>query len=221
LRGFFTSQTYTVRTDLHERLHLPRYIAFCGVPKSGKSLAQEILLENYGVQPVDDGAILREFAMKNLGATYDQVHTQEGKASLAFWPNGDPMIDARNGEHMTWRRVLGLLGNQLEAMFGKYVMPMTACARVAKQPGPFSFGSVRRDQGAYYQHNGGIIIEIVNPLAQADRQRVRRIRRLDRATTSSERRAGPRLQSCQRPARPRGEDPPDRARVHDRQGRLT
>lgn len=145
---------------------LPRYIAFCGIPKSGKSLAQEILLENYGVKPVDDGAILREFAMQNLGATRDQVHTQEGKASLAFWPNGDPMIDARDGAHMTWRRVLGLLGNQLEAMFGKYVMPMTACARVSREAGPFSFGSVRRDQGRYYQDNGGVIIEIVNPLAQ-------------------------------------------------------
>lgn len=143
----------------------PRYIAFCGVPKSGKSLAQQILLENYAIQPVDDGAILREFAMKNLGATYDQVHSQEGKASLAFWPNGDPMIDARNGEHLTWRRVLGLLGNQLEAMFGKFVMSMTACARLGKQTGSFSFGSVRRDQGAYYQQNDGIIIEIVNPLA--------------------------------------------------------
>ncbi len=145
---------------------LPRYIAFCGVPKSGKSLAQEILLANYNVQPVDDGAILREFAMQNLGATHDQVHTQEGKISLAFWPNGDPMLDARNSEHMTWRRVLGLLGNQYEAMFGKYVMPMTACARIAPLPGPFSFGSVRRDQGQYYKNNGGIIIEIVNPLAK-------------------------------------------------------
>lgn len=144
----------------------PRYLAFCGVPKSGKSLAQEILLQNYNVQPVDDGAILREFAMKNLGASYNDVHTQEGKVSLAFWPNGEPMTDARNGEHLTWRRVLGLLGNQLEAMFGKYVMPMTACARIASLPGPFSFGSVRRDQGRYYQDNGGIIIEIVNPLAQ-------------------------------------------------------
>lgn len=145
--------------------HLPRYIAFCGVPKSGKSLAQEILLDAYQVKPVDDGAILREFAMQNLGATHDQVHTQEGKASLAYWPNGDPMVDVRDGAHMTWRRVLGLLGNQYEAMFGKYVMPMTACARIAKENGSFSFGSVRRDQGAYYQRNGGIIVEIRNPLA--------------------------------------------------------
>lgn len=145
---------------------LPRYIAFCGVPKSGKSLAQELLQANYGVTPVDDGAILREFAMNYLGASHADTHTQEGKASPAHWPNGDPIIDVRTGEHMTWRRVLGLLGNQLEAMFGKYVMPMTACARVAREPGPFSFGSVRRDQGRYYQQNGGIIIEIVNPLAK-------------------------------------------------------
>ncbi len=144
---------------------LPRYIAFCGVPKSGKSLAQDILRDSYGVEPIDDGAILREFAMQNLGASHDQVHTQEGKVSPAFWPNGDPMLDDRTGEHMTWRRVLGLLGNQYEAMFGKFVMPMTACARIANLPGPFSFGSVRRDQGMYYKNNGGIIIEIVNPQA--------------------------------------------------------
>lgn len=145
--------------------NLPRYIAFCGVPKSGKSLAQEIMLRNYAVQQVDDGAILREFAIKNLGATHDQVHTQAGKASFACWPNGDKIIDDRTGEWLTWRRVLGLLGNQLEAMFGKYVMPMTACARVAALPGPFSFGSVRRDQGMYYKNNGGIIIEVVNAMA--------------------------------------------------------
>lgn len=144
---------------------LPRYIALCGIPKSGKSLVQEILLENYGVTPIDDGAILREFAMQNLGAKHHDVYTQEGKASPAFWPNGDPMIYAPNGEHMTWRRVLGLLGNHLEDMFGKHVMPMTACARIGDTPGPFSFGSVRRDQGTYYQANGGIVIGIDNPLA--------------------------------------------------------
>lgn len=143
----------------------PRYVAFCGVPKSGKSLAQEILLDNYGIEPIDDGAILREFAMKYLGATRDQVYTQEGKVSPAHWPNGDPMMNAQTGEHMTWRRVLGLLGNQLEAMFGKYVMPMTACAQLDGLPGPFSFGSVRRDQGMYYKNNGGIIVEIINPQA--------------------------------------------------------
>jgi len=144
---------------------LPRYIAICGNPKSGKSLVQEILRDRYAVQPVDDGAILRECAMKNLGATHAQVHTQEGKASLACWPNGDLMIDARTGEHMSWRRVLGLLGNQLEDMFGKHVMPMTACARIATLTGSFSFGSVRRDQGSYYQQRGGIVIGIENPLA--------------------------------------------------------
>jgi hypothetical protein len=147
-------------------MKLPRFIAFCGIPKAGKSLAQEILLQNYGVQPVDDGAILREFAMKNLGASHHDVHTQEGKVSLAYLPTGDAIVDVRTGEHLSWRRVLGLLGNQLEAMFGPYVMPMTAAARCGNLPGPFSFGSVRRDQGRYYQQHGGIIIEIYNPLAE-------------------------------------------------------
>jgi hypothetical protein len=144
---------------------LPRFIALCGKPKAGKSLVQEILRDKFGVTIVDDGAILREFAMQYLGATRDMVYTQEGKVSLAFWPNGDPMLDDRTGEHMTWRRVLGLLGNQLEAMFGKHVMPMTACARIANQAGPFSFGSVRRDQGTFYQRQGGVIVEIDNPAA--------------------------------------------------------
>ncbi|MCK1543400.1 hypothetical protein IVB12_15900 [Bradyrhizobium sp. 179] len=151
---------------MRSRLNLPVYIAFCGIPKSGKSLVQEILLQNYGVQPVDDGAILREIAIKHFGASQAQVETQEGKATLAHWPNGDAMIDVATGQHMTWRQVLGQLGNRLESLFGKYVMPMTACARLGNQPGPFSFGSVRRDQGRYYQQHGGIIVEIVNPQAQ-------------------------------------------------------
>lgn len=43
---------------------LPRYIALCGHPRSGKSEVQKILKDHYNVTPVDDGAILRETAMK-------------------------------------------------------------------------------------------------------------------------------------------------------------
>lgn len=149
---------------------LPRYIALCGNPKSGKSLAQEILQKNYDVTPVDDGFILRDTAMRYFGAKESDVCTQEGKASLAYWPDGTPMLNERDvldpndKEHMTWRRVLGLLGEQLESLIGPYVMPMTACATL-QGPGPFSFGSVRRSQGAYFKARGGLVLGIRNPLA--------------------------------------------------------
>lgn len=143
-------------------LHLPRLIALCGNPKCGKSLFQEILLQNYNVQPVDDGFVLRDTAMRHFGAKPPQVETQEGKASLAYWPNGDAIVDDATGQHMTWRQVLGQLGNRLENMLGPYVMPMTACARLSG-PGPFSFGSVRKTQGGYYKQHGGLIIGIENP----------------------------------------------------------
>jgi hypothetical protein len=146
-------------------MQLPRYIGLCGNPKAGKSLVQDILQERYGVKPVDDGAILREIAMTYLGAKKSDVYTQEGKASLAFWPNGDPHLDHRTGKHMNWRQVLGELGSQLEALFGDFVMARTACARLVDQHGSFSFGSVRKNQGGYYKNNGGIILEIINPLA--------------------------------------------------------
>jgi hypothetical protein len=149
---------------MHNRIALPRYIAICGNPKSGKSLLQEILLRNYCVQPVDDGFVLRDTAMRHFGATHDQVHTQEGKASLAYWPNGDPILNEETGAHMLWRQVLGELGKKLELLLGEFVMPMTACSRLTG-PGPFSFGSVRKTQGHYFKKHGGVIIELDNPLA--------------------------------------------------------
>lgn len=146
------------------RPKLPRYIAICGNPKSGKSLVQEILKDNYGVEPVDDGLVLRDLAMRHFGAKRDDVFTQEGKARLAFWPNGDPMIDDRTGEHMDWRKVLGRAGAQLEDMFGPYVMPMCATSRLDPL-GHYSFGSVRKTQGGYFLKHGGVVIGIDNPLA--------------------------------------------------------
>jgi hypothetical protein len=144
---------------------LPRFIALCGHPKSGKSLAQEILLTHYGVTPVDDGFVLRDLAMRHFGAKPDDVNTQEGKAKLAYWPDGAPIIDARTGEHMTWRIVLGRAGEMLETLMGEFVMPMTAAAGLVG-PGPFSFGSVRKTQGHYFQQRGGLIIGINNPQAK-------------------------------------------------------
>jgi hypothetical protein len=145
-------------------LNLPRYIALCGNPKCGKSLVQEIMLANYSIQPVDDGFVLRDTAIRHFGATHDQVHTQEGKASLAYWPNGDPIRNKETAAHMIWRQVLGELGKKLELLLGEFVMPMTACARLTG-PGPFSFGSVRKTQGHYFKKHAGLVIEIDNPLA--------------------------------------------------------
>lgn len=146
-------------------IDLPRFIAICGNPKSGKSLAQELLEQNYSVQPVDDGFVLRQFAMMHMGATHDQVYTQEGKASLAYWPNGDPILDDRDGTHMNWRNVLGRLGKQLEDMFGEYVMPMLATAALPRD-GNYSFGSVRKTQGGYFKGFGGVVIGLRNPDAK-------------------------------------------------------
>jgi hypothetical protein len=86
---------------------LPRFIALCGHPKSGKSLVQEFLTTNFNVQAVDDGGPLRKISIDYLGLTWDQVHTQEGKAEY---------IEVL-GERWQVREILGELGNRLEAMF--------------------------------------------------------------------------------------------------------
>src|SRR4051812_40419106 len=102
---------------MSDDMRLPQLIALCGHPKSGKSLVQKILLERFDVQPVDDGRALRKFAVDNLGPTWDQVLTQEGKASH---------IELL-GRRWQVREILGELGNRFEAMFGKDVMPFMAC----------------------------------------------------------------------------------------------
>lgn len=134
---------------------LPRFIALCGHPKAGKSTVQEILHQNFNVIPVDDGGPLRKIAMEYLGCTYDQVYTQPGKLEYV------DILDR------SWqvRKILGELGNAFEEKFGGDVIPLMVCNSL-KTPGPFSFGSVRREQGAYYKERGGVVIGIVNPLAE-------------------------------------------------------
>lgn len=132
----------------------PRFIGLCGNPKSGKSLAQEILCKDLNYLPIDDGHVLREFAVKYLGLSWDDVQTQEGKKRVTA-------ILGKEWEH---RILLGELGNHLEAMFGDHIMPFIA-TRNLYPTARYSFGSVRKNQGHFFRQNDGIIIEIMNPLA--------------------------------------------------------
>lgn len=132
----------------------PRFIALCGNPTSGKSTAQEILSKDLNYLPIDDGHVLREFAVNKLGLSWDDVQTIDGKL--------------RETEILgkTWqnRKLLGELGNVLEGMFGEHIMPFIATRNL--YPNAFySFGSVRKTQGQFFRANGGVVIEIVNPLA--------------------------------------------------------
>lgn len=133
---------------------LPRYIGLCGNPKAGKSEVQRILDKLYGYQPVDDGYVLREFAVNKLGLTWDDVQTQDGKARFTE-------ILGKNWQH---RDILGTLGNHLEEMFGEEIMPFIACNTLPKA-GIYSFGSVRKTQGAFYRRVGGKVLEIRAPWA--------------------------------------------------------
>ena len=147
---------------------LPRYIGICGHPTAGKSLVQSILRREFDVQPIDDGYNLRDYAIRHMGASPEDVQTQEGKLRPAYI-NGEPVIDARTGEHMTWRLVLGRLGNHLEALFGTWHMPQAAMLRADAMFGPyksFSFGSVRKDQGWAYKKKDGVILGVDAPWAE-------------------------------------------------------
>lgn len=132
----------------------PQFIALCGYPNSGKSTVQQILSEQYGVQPVDDGAFLRQAAMDWFKLTHSDTHTQEGKAKYTdicgkAWQNRD---------------VLGTLGNILESTFGDQVVPLITLNGLEVREGTiYSFGSVRKNQGLTYKAAGGIIVEIVRP----------------------------------------------------------
>lgn len=132
----------------------PSIIGFVGNPTSGKSTAQEILTELAHYKPINDGDVLRRFCIDWLGMTEDDVYTHEGKT-------GYVEILGK-----TWQRrdILGTLGQQLEDMFGEHIIPYVA-TRKLDPAGRYSFGSVRKTQGHFYRSIGGIIIEIVNPLA--------------------------------------------------------
>lgn len=132
----------------------PRLIGICGNPKSGKSEVQRLLQEHLDYLPVDDGLPMRAFCTQHLGMSWNDVNTQEGKAGFV----------EILGKRWQRRDILGTLGNHLEEMFGKDIFAYIAtCALDPKLR--YSFGSVRRDQGAFYRQQGGVIIGVRNPLA--------------------------------------------------------
>ena len=127
-------------------------IGLCGSPKSGKSEIQKIMHRNYQIIPIDDGEVLREFAINYLGLSVEDVYTQEGKAR------------ATEILGKTWinRDLLGSLGNSLEQLLGDQVMPFIACQGLHSERS-YSFGSVRKNQGEFYKSLGGVIIEVTRP----------------------------------------------------------
>lgn len=133
-------------------MKIPHLIALCGHPGSGKTEVQNILHEAYGVQQVDDGAPVRDFAMRHLGLHWNDVHTQEGKMRSTMVSGGE------------WqnRQILGELANRLEEMFGSDIMPYMA-TRKLNEYGCYSFGSVRREQGWYYKAQGGVVLGVRRP----------------------------------------------------------
>lgn len=130
-----------------------KLIAICGAPKAGKSVVQTFLAREYGVKPVDDGAPLRDFAVRHCGLTGHQVYTQEGKADYVVLPGGRGMLV---------RKFLGELGNSIEALMGPEAIPEMALLQ-CQAAGAYSFGSTRRKQGAVFKRHGGKVIEIVRP----------------------------------------------------------
>lgn len=136
----------------------PVYIALCGWPKTGKSEVQKILEARYGAISVDDGEPMRDFAIRHLGATFQDVHTQEGKART---------VTLHGGKTMTWRKFLGEFGNRIEELLGPDAIPEMAIAKCPTPGQVYSFGSVRREQGFVYRQQGGIVIEVQNRFVPA------------------------------------------------------
>ena len=131
---------------------LPRLIALCGNPGSGKTTAAEILRDKLGYTIADDGLPLRQIAMQHLGLTEHQVFTQEGKletVSLA-------------GQQHTARSILGEIGNAFEEKFGGDVIPYMT-HRSLDPTKTYVMGSVRRMQGHYWGTQGALVIEIKRP----------------------------------------------------------
>jgi len=131
---------------------LPRLIALCGKPGSGKTTAAEILRDKLGYTIADDGLPLRQMAMQHLGLTEHQVFTQEGKLETVNLV----------GQDHTVRSILGEIGNAFEEKFGGDVIPYMT-HRSLDPTKTYVMGSVRRIQGHYWGAQGALVIEIDRP----------------------------------------------------------
>lgn len=136
-------------------INKPLVIALCGHPQSGKSEAQRILEWRYGAIPVDDGWPMRDFAIRHLGLSIEDVTTQEGKAKWVELA----------GKRVQVRWILGEFGNAIEAMFGPDAIP-TISARSLEPGKLYCVGSMRRMQGRVWRAIGGLTVKIDNPIAK-------------------------------------------------------
>lgn len=135
----------------------PHLIAFCGNPTAGKTEAQLILDEQFGVNIIDSGQVLRVFAMRELGLSEDDVTTQAGKLRKT-------VIADREWEH---RQILGDFGVKLEEMFGENFLPWVATRNL--DPKQSYSIALRRGQAHFIKKLGAIAIGINNPLAPASK----------------------------------------------------
>jgi dephospho-CoA kinase len=128
------------------------YIALCGAPGAGKTTVQTILKDEFGVEPVDDGRVLRDIAIQCFGLTEDQVYTIEGKRSYINFLDQEWQI----------RQILGEIGRSLENLFSEHIVPHLTVQKYCTDPSKnYSFGSVRRSQPEYFNKVGGLVVEIL------------------------------------------------------------
>jgi len=127
------------------------YIALCGPSKAGKTTVQQILSEEFGVIPVDDGRVLRDMGKLVFGLTEYDVTTHEGKAKKV------EILDRE------WevKEILGELGKAIEDNFHEFIVPYVTIKNHCDDDSNYSFGSVRRNQPIFFKNLGGFVLEIL------------------------------------------------------------
>lgn len=137
---------------------LPKYIALCGWPKSGKDTVADEIARQAGAFKMDDGLVLRRACPILFG--YDKAFpfSQEGKATLIDLPDGQETV----------REGLGELGKWLEDRYGEQFLPWRAIRMAQTHEAKtgterYLFSSVRKTQGLTYKKNGGVVIQVRRP----------------------------------------------------------